>query len=106
MYEDFFVLEWLLHLLISDEDILDLQGCHDVVSTNLLSTQQKQEILEQNCIFLLKTETINFDLAKYCFSHAKYFNFRSNNQTSELSMQTLVEHFNEEFESEIKKHVC
>ena len=27
-----------------DEDILDLQGCHDVVSTNLLSTQQKQEM--------------------------------------------------------------
>ena len=49
-----------------DEDILDLQGCHDdVVSSNLLSTQQKQEILEQNCICLLKTEPINFDLAKF-----------------------------------------
>ena len=89
-----------------DEDILDLQGCHDVLSTNLLSAQQKQEILEQNCIFLLKTETIKFDLAKFCFSHAKYFNFRSNNQTSEISMQTLVEHFDEEFETECKKHVC
>ena len=89
-----------------DEDILDLQGCHDVVSTTLLSTQQKQEILEQNCICLLKTETINFDLAKFCFSHAKYFNFRSNNHTSGLSMQNLVAHFNEEFESECKKYVC
>ena len=89
-----------------DEDILDLQGCHDVVSTNLLSNQQKQEILEQNCIFLLKTEPINFDLAKFCFSLAKYFNFRSNNHKPGISMQTLVEHFNEEFERECKKHVC
>ena len=89
-----------------DEDILDLQGCHDVVSSDLLSTQQKQEILEQNCICLLKAETINFDLAKFCFSHAKYFNFKLNNHTPGLSMHNLVERFNEEFEKECKKHVC
>ena len=67
---------------------------------------RNKKFLNRTVFSLLKTETINFDLAKYCFSHAKYFNFRSNNQTSELSMQTLVEHFNEEFETEIKKHVC
>ena len=89
-----------------DEDILDLQGCNDVVSTNLLSTQQKQEILEQNCIFLLKTEPINFDLAKFCFSHAKYFLFISKNHPSGKSMQNLVEHFNVEFDRECKKHFC
>ena len=65
-----------------------------------------QEILEQNCICLLKTETNNFDLAKFYFSHVKYFNFRLNNHTPGISIQNLVEHFNEEFERECKKHVC
>ena len=41
-----------------DEDILDLQGRHGVVSRDILSNQQKQEILEQSCISLLKQSSL------------------------------------------------
>ena len=85
------------------EDILDLQGCHDVVSSDLFSTQQKIEILQKNCIFLLKAETINFDLAKFCYSHSKYFQLKIKDHTLG-PMQNLVENiFNQEFDKEVKK---
>ena len=86
-----------------EEDILDQNGCHDVVSSDLFSTQQKIEILQKNCVGLLKATPINFDLARFCYSHSKYFQLKQKDHTLGLSMQNLVENiFNQEFDKEMK----
>ena len=88
-----------------EEDILDLNGCHDIVSSDLFSTQQKIEILQKNCVGLLKATPINFDLARFCYSHSKYFQLKQKDHTLGLSMQNLVENiFNQEFDKEMKLH--
>ena len=55
------------------EDILDLQACSDIVSSDLLSDDEKQQALSKNCICLLQIVPFNYDLAKFCFSHSKFF---------------------------------
>ena len=88
-----------------EEDILDQNGCHDVVSSDLFSTQQKIEILQKNCVCLLIADPINFDLARFCYSHSKYFQLKQKDHTLGLSMQSLVENiFNQEFDKEMKLH--
>ena len=88
-----------------EEDILDLNGCHDVVSSDLFSTQQKIAILQQNCVCLLKAQTINFDLARFCYSHSKYFQLKLKDHTLGIPMQNLVENiFNPEFDKEVKNN--
>ena len=88
-----------------EEDILDQNGCHDFVSSDLFSTQQKIEILQKNCVCLLKADPINFDLARFCYSHSKYFQLKQKDHTLGLSMQNLVENiFNQEFDREMKLH--
>ena len=65
----------------------------------------RMEILQKNCICLLKADPINFDLARFCYSHSKYFQLRQKEQTLGLSMQNLVENiFNQEFDKEMKLH--
>ena len=55
------------------EDILDLQACSDIVSSDFLSDDEKQQALSKNCICLLQIVPFNYDLAKFCFSHSKFF---------------------------------
>ena len=62
------------------------------------------KILERNCISLLKTEPINFELAKYCFTRSKFFHLLKNDHTLGLSMQKLVNIFDKEFEDAYKMH--
>ena len=86
------------------EDILDYQACHDVVSNGFFSPHDKIQILQRNCISLLKTEPIDFNLAKFCYSRSKYFQLRQSDQSLGINMQKIVNIFNKEFEDEMKKH--
>ena len=87
-----------------EQDILDYNACCDVVTSNFYSLQDKVQILQQNCISLLKNEPIDFKLAKYCFSRSKFFQLRESNQTLGLSMQKVVNIFDKEFEEQYKKY--
>ena len=71
---------------------------------DFFSLQDKVQILQQNCISLLKNEPIDFKLAKYCFSRSKFFQLRESNQTLGLSMQKVVNIFDKEFEEQYKKY--
>ena len=87
-----------------EQDILDYNACCDVVTKDFYSLQDKVQILQQNCISLLKNEPIDFKLAKYCFSRSKFFQLRESNQTLGLSMQKVVNIFDKEFEEQYKKY--
>ena len=85
-------------------DILDYQACHDVVVNGFFSPHDKIQILQRNCISLLKIEPVDFELAKFCFSRSKYFQLRQSDQSLGINMQKIVNIFNKEFEDEMKKH--
>ena len=87
-----------------EEDILDYQACHDVVVNGFFSPHDKIQILQRNCISLLKIEPVDFELAKFCFSRSKYFQLRQSDQSLGINMQKIVNIFNKEFEDEMKKH--
>ena len=89
---------------IHEEDVLDYNACSNVVLDSIYSTQDKIQILQKNCISLLKKEPTDFKLAKYCFSRSKYFQLLDKNLTLGVSMQKIVSLFNKEFEEQYKKH--
>ena len=61
------------------EDILELQACSDIVSSDLLSDHEKQQALSKNCICLMQIVPLNYDLAKFCFSRNKFFLVKKDN---------------------------
>ena len=85
------------------EDILDLQACSDIVESDLLSDHEKQQALSKNCICLMQIVPLNYDLAKFCFSHSKFFLVKKDNPSLSLT-QHLINIFDEEFNNELSKH--
>ena len=75
-----------------------------MVVNGFFSPQDKIQILQRNCISLLKIEPVDFELAKFCFSRSKYFQLRQSDQSLGINMQKIVNIFNKEFEDEMKKH--
>ena len=85
------------------EDILDLRACSDIVFCDLLSDHEKQQALSKNCMCVLSIVPLNLDLAKFCFSHSKFFLLKKDNPSLGLT-QYLVNIFDEEFNKQISKH--
>ena len=85
------------------EDILDLQACSDIVSSDLFSDEEKQQALSKNCICLLQIVPFNYDLAKFCFSQSKFFLVKKDYPSLVLS-QHMVNIFDQEFNKELAKH--
>ena len=85
------------------EDILDLQACSDIVSSDLFSDEEKQQALSKNCICLLQIVPFNYDLAKFCFSRSKFFLVKKDYPSLVLS-QHMVNIFDQEFNQELAKH--
>ena len=87
----------------SGEDILDLQACSNIISSELLSDHEKQQALMKNCICLIQIVPLKYDLAKFCFSHSKFFLVKKDNPSLSLS-QHLINIFDGEFNNELSKH--
>ena len=85
-------------------DILDRQACNDIIYSELHSDAEKQQILQTNCLSLLQAVPFNFDLAKFCFSHSKFFQLKKEDNTLGLMKQQIVHIFNDEFKKELAKH--
>ena len=88
-----------------DSDTLDFQACKDLVLSDLHTSAEKQSILQNNCISILKVEPIDIPTARYCYSFAQYFKSLRDDVTLGYSIDHLVNKvFNPQFDQEMSKH--
>ena len=64
-----------------------------------LTAEQKYIALIDNCVKLIKIEPINHVVAKFCFSHARFYQLRKDDFTLGYSKEHLIkETFDPEYE--------
>ena len=75
---------------ISGPQLLDLPACEEISNSLTLTADQKYTMLFDNCVKLIKVEPINHVVAKFCFSHAKFYQLRRDDLTLGFSKEHLI----------------
>ena len=84
---------------ISGPQLLDLSACEEISISKTLTAEQKYTALIDNCYKLIQVEPINHVVAKFCFSHARFYQLRKNDYTLGYSKEYLIkEIFDPEYE--------
>ena len=84
---------------ISGPQLLDLPACEEISNSKTLTAEQKYTALIDNCYKLIQVEPINHVVAKFCFSHARFYQLRKDDFTLGYSKEHLIkEIFDPEYE--------
>ena len=84
---------------ISGPQLLDLPACEEISNSKTLTAEQKYTALIDNCYKLIQVEPINHVVAKFCFSHARFYQLRKDDFTLGYSKEHLIkETFDPEYE--------
>ena len=84
---------------ISGPQLLDLSACEEISISKTLTAEQKYTALIDNCYKLIQVEPINHVVAKFCFSHARFYQLRKDDFTLGYSKEHLIkETFDPEYE--------
>ena len=75
---------------ISDPQLLDLPACEEISNSTILTADQKYATLIDNCLKLIQVEPINHVVAKFCFSHARFYQLGKDDLTLGYSKEHLI----------------
>ena len=79
--------------------MLDLPACEEISNSTTLTADQKHIALIDNCVKLIQVKPINHGVAKFCFSHARFYQLRKDDLTLGYSKEHLIkEIFDPEYE--------
>ena len=85
-------------------EILDMDACKTLVSSDFHTADEKQDILRKNCLAIFKIEPIDIPTARYCFSFSQYFKLKRDHQTLGFDVHHLINNvFNPQFDREMQK---
>ena len=80
--------------------MLDLPACGEISNSITLTADQKRTAFIDYCVkLIIQVEPISDDLAKFCFSHARFYQLRNDDLTLGYSKEHLIkEIFDPEYE--------